>query len=113
MTGLDRSITATDESNGTSERLHGLIETDADIQPGDSGGSLIDADGQIIGIITAGSVSASLRGGSEHRRLRRARSTRPCRSRRTSWPATPRDTIHIGESAFLGVQVLRARAAPA
>ena len=39
MTALNQSITASDEGDGTSEQLSGLIETNADIQPGDSGGA--------------------------------------------------------------------------
>jgi S1-C subfamily serine protease len=54
VTGLNRSITANDP-DGTSERLTGMIQTNAHIQPGDSGGGLVNADGQVIGMITAGS----------------------------------------------------------
>jgi S1-C subfamily serine protease len=54
VTGLNRSITANDP-DGTSERLTGMIQTNAHIQPGDSGGGLVDPDGQVIGMITAGS----------------------------------------------------------
>jgi S1-C subfamily serine protease len=54
VTGLDRSITANDP-NGSSEKLTGMIQTNAHIQPGDSGGALVSADGQVVGMITAGS----------------------------------------------------------
>jgi S1-C subfamily serine protease len=53
VTAVDRSITASDP-NGSSEQLTGMIQTDADIQPGDSGGALVNADGQVVGMITAG-----------------------------------------------------------
>jgi S1-C subfamily serine protease len=53
VNGLDQSITAADD-NGGSERLSGLIESDASISPGDSGGALINSAGQVVGIITAG-----------------------------------------------------------
>ena len=36
VTALNQSITASDEGSGSSEQLSGLIETNADIQPGDS-----------------------------------------------------------------------------
>jgi S1-C subfamily serine protease len=107
VTGLGKSITAMDSENGTSEQLHGLIETDADIQPGDSGGALASSDGKVIGIITAGSVGPS--------------TTRDGSVRTTDGYAIPindalaiaqdiRDgkassTVHIGASAFLGIQV--------
>jgi S1-C subfamily serine protease len=53
VTGLNRTITANDP-DGTSERLSGMIQTNAHIQPGDSGGALVNSDGQVIGMITAG-----------------------------------------------------------
>src|SRR5262249_20953928 len=37
----------------SSERLTGMLETDAQLQPGDSGGALADANGRVIGINTA------------------------------------------------------------
>ena len=55
VTALNQSITASDEGSGNSEQLTGLIETNADIQPGDSGGSLVNAYGQVIGMDTAAS----------------------------------------------------------
>ena len=56
VTALNQSITASDEGSGTSEQLSGLIETNADIQAGDSGGSLVNSYGQVIGVDTAASV---------------------------------------------------------
>src|SRR3954454_24548053 len=56
VTNLDQSITATDSSGGGAEQLSGLIETDAAVQPGDSGGPLYDdATGAIVGMDTAAS----------------------------------------------------------
>jgi S1-C subfamily serine protease len=55
VTALDRSITASDPSSGSTEQLTGMIETNADIQQGDSGGSLVNAHGQVIGMDTAAS----------------------------------------------------------
>ena len=56
VTALDQSITASDEGDGSSEQLTGLIETNADIQAGDSGGSLVNSAGQVVGMDTAASV---------------------------------------------------------
>jgi S1-C subfamily serine protease len=53
VSALDRTITASDATSSSTETLHGLLETDAPIQPGDSGGPLIDAHGQVIGMDTA------------------------------------------------------------
>jgi S1-C subfamily serine protease len=56
VTLLDQSITASDESGGT-EQLTGMIQVQANIQPGDSGGPEINSAGQVIGMTTAGSQS--------------------------------------------------------
>src|SRR5271166_1412511 len=64
VTALNQSITASDEGSGTSEQLSGLIETNADIQAGDSGGSLVNSYGQVIGVDTAASSGSSLGNGS-------------------------------------------------
>ena len=53
---LDQPIT-TSASDGTStEQLTGLIETDAYVVPGYSGGALLDAEGEVVGITTAAST---------------------------------------------------------
>ena len=54
VTGLNETITASDEGGSvTSETLHGMIQTNADIVPGDSGGPLASSAG-VIGMDTAG-----------------------------------------------------------
>jgi S1-C subfamily serine protease len=52
ISGLRRSITASDQS-GNVERLEGLIQTDAAINFGNSGGPLINLKGEVIGVNTA------------------------------------------------------------
>ena len=103
VTGLGKSITAMDSANGASEQLTNLIETDANIQPGDSGGALASQD-KVIGIVTAGSTSNSDAGASGtdgfaipiNDALAIANDIRAGRAS---------STIHIGESAFLGISV--------
>jgi len=53
ISGLGRTIVASDQSSGLTETLHGMMQTNADIRPGDSGGPLADAAGRVIGIDTA------------------------------------------------------------
>ena len=54
VTVLNQTITASDDSGSTaSETLHGMIQTNADIVPGDSGGPLASSAG-VIGMDTAG-----------------------------------------------------------
>src|SRR5712691_7920525 len=53
VTAVDQTITAS-EGSGRSEVLSGLIQEDASISPGDSGGALVNSSGQVIGMITAG-----------------------------------------------------------
>ena len=54
ITALNQTISASDEAGSTtSETLHGTIQTNADIVPGDSGGPLASPAG-VIGMDTAG-----------------------------------------------------------
>jgi len=55
VTALDQTITASAGGSKT-ERLTGMIQTDATIYPGDSGGPLLNSSGQVVGMITAGQV---------------------------------------------------------
>ncbi|HTT54614.1 MAG TPA: trypsin-like peptidase domain-containing protein [Streptosporangiaceae bacterium] len=54
ITSLNRTITASDSGSGAnSETLHGMLQTNAPIAAGDSGGPLSNAAGQVIGMDTA------------------------------------------------------------
>jgi S1-C subfamily serine protease len=52
---LNQTITAS-EGGSQSEQLTGMIQSDAPISPGDSGGPIVNSAGQVVGMITAGDV---------------------------------------------------------
>jgi S1-C subfamily serine protease len=55
VVALDQSITVSSETGGESSTLSDLIQVDADIIAGDSGGALYDDDGEVVGMNTAAS----------------------------------------------------------
>jgi S1-C subfamily serine protease len=57
VTALNRQITATDADGSNAETLSNMIQVQADVQPGDSGGALVSSDGQVVGMTTAASSS--------------------------------------------------------
>jgi len=62
VTALNTTITASNEAGSTStETLHGMIQTNADIVPGDSGGPLASSAG-VIGMDTAGDDAGDQQG---------------------------------------------------
>jgi S1-C subfamily serine protease len=103
VTGVDRAITVGDDHGG-GESLEGMIETNAAVQPGDSGGPLMNAAGQVVGMDTAASVGNGV-----------------ARAATSDGYAIPINkavsialqimrgdasaTIHVGGTAFLGVEV--------
>ena len=58
INSLDKTISPTDESTGATETLHGMLQTNANIVSGDSGGPLANAAGQVIGMDTANASSS-------------------------------------------------------
>jgi S1-C subfamily serine protease len=58
--GLNQSISASDSGANTTEKLHGMLQTDAPIQQGDSGGPLVNGSGQVVGMDTAANAASGL-----------------------------------------------------
>ncbi len=65
VTALNETLTVRGETSDAQTTLAGLIQFNAPIQPGDSGGPLINASGSVIGMDTAGSAAGSTPAGGE------------------------------------------------
>jgi S1-C subfamily serine protease len=106
VTALNQSITASDELSGVNEQLTGLIETNAPIQPGDSGGSLVNSYGQVIGMDTAASSSDQVDSQSATATQAFAIPINEAVSiAQQIESGTTTSDIHIGATAFLGVEL--------
>jgi S1-C subfamily serine protease len=107
VTALNQSITASDDGDGSSEQLTGLIETNADIQAGDSGGSLVNTAGEVIGVDTAASAGFSFQssGQSSGNQGYAIPINEAISIAKQIELGTSSSTVHIGATAFLGVEV--------
>ena len=103
VTGLNRSIMVQGD-NGTTEQLTGLIETNAALQPGDSGGPLLNSAGRVVGIDTAASSSTpfAVSASNDGYAIPIGKATTIARQIVAGKSSA---TVHIGATAFLGVQL--------
>jgi S1-C subfamily serine protease len=108
VTGLNQSITASDASSGTAEQLTGLIRTNAGIQAGDSGGPLLNSSGQVIGIDTAASSGAFQLNSATATQAFAIPINEALSIARQIEAGTTSATVHIGATAFLGVEIVSA-----
>jgi len=98
IVALDQALTATDENGQNPERLTGMIETDAPIEAGDSGGPLYDSANHVIGMDTA--ASAQRRGTAVGFAIPINRATALAAQIEAGEASA---TIHLGYPGFLGL----------
>ena len=103
VTGLGKSITVSDDQGGT-EQLAGLIETNAALQPGDSGGPLLMSSGKVIGMDTAASTSFGFRAAAASDSYAIPINTAAAIAKQIE-SGKASAVVHIGSTAFMGVQI--------
>jgi S1-C subfamily serine protease len=103
VTAVGEAITVGD-LGGSAHRLTNLIRTNASLQPGDSGGPLIDADGEVIGVNTAASTGGFRFGSGSRTGYAIPIKTALAVANQIESRQGSGDT-HVGERAFLGVSI--------
>jgi S1-C subfamily serine protease len=99
---LNQSIEASDSGASTTEKLHGMIETNAPIQEGDSGGPLVNGSGAVVGMDTAANSSGF--GQDQTATTGFAIPVNTALSIvNTIRGGQPTKTVHIGLAGFMGV----------
>ncbi|MFC9836513.1 S1C family serine protease [Rhodococcus sp. NPDC127530] len=106
VTDVEQSITARSSTDGSRNRLNGLIQIDAAVRPGDSGGPLVDTTAAVIGVNTAGNADSD------------PAKPAPTQPRSYAVPidtamtivdqvraGTTSATVHIGDTPLLGISV--------
>jgi serine protease Do len=102
VTALNRTVNAEDSLTGSSEEVNGLIEVAADVVPGDSCGPLVNNAGQVIGVVTAASVTYQMGPGGEGFAIPINDAMAVAGQIRSGAPSA---TVHIGQPVLLGVGV--------
>jgi S1-C subfamily serine protease len=102
ITGLHRSIKVNDEEGGTMQ-LSDLVETDAALHPGDSGGPLLDSSGRVIGMDSAASEGFSFQTGRSDGYAIPIGTALAIAKQIAA--AHPSGSVHVGTTAFLGVSI--------
>jgi S1-C subfamily serine protease len=102
VVAVNQTVHASDTLTGAEETLNGLIQVDAPIKPGDSGGPIVNNGGQVVGMNTAATDSFKMSGGQGFaipigHAMGVAGAIR-------GGGGSP--TVHIGPTAFLGLGVV-------
>ena len=106
INALNRSIQASDEGSNSTEDLNHMLQTNAPILQGDSGGALANNAGQVIGMITAANTSPSNQIGSSGGTLGFAIPINSALAIAKQIALGQQSgTVYIGLPGFLGVEV--------
>jgi S1-C subfamily serine protease len=106
INALDRTIQANDQASDSTENLKHMLQTNAVIQQGDSGGALANDAGQVIGMITAANTSTSRQAGTSVGNAGFAIPINSALSIAQQIAAgTTSANVYIGTPGFLGVQL--------
>jgi S1-C subfamily serine protease len=101
VVALNKTVSASDALTGSTETLNGLIQVNAGIRPGDSGGPTVNEANQVIGLNTAASDNYHLGGGQGF--VIPINQAMGIAGQIQGGGGSP--TVHIGPTAFLGVGV--------
>jgi len=104
ITALGQTITASDASGSNAQRLSGLIEIDAEVRPGDSGGALVNDAGEVVGMNAA--TSASFASQPAANQAYAIPIDEALAIARTIERGATTATVHSGPTAFLGVELI-------
>ena len=101
VTALNKTISIRDDTGEVSQ-LASLIETSARLVPGDSGGPLLDAQGRVIGMDSAGSPTFSFNQNAPGYAIPISRALRLIKQIKQGLSSS---VVHIGDTAFIGLTV--------
>jgi len=99
---LNQTVDATDTLTGAQETLGGLIQADTPIKPGDSGGPMVNSNGQVIGMNTAATDNYKMSGGQGFA-IPIGQAMGVAGQIRSGAGS---NSVHVGPTAFLGLGVV-------